>query len=91
MHDEPPKTLNCFVTTVRPNHSLNRTHCGMRRYSRLADQAGADAFQALCLASRLAVTLLSHFQDQGGKLVNGDGTAFALDAYLGKADRSNDA
>ena len=60
-------------------------------YSGLRDQSGADAFQALCLASRLAVTLLTHFRDDGGQLVNRDGTPFALDAYLGTTDRSKDA
>ena len=60
-------------------------------YARLADQSGADAFQALCLASRLAVTLLEHFRDEGGQLIYPDGTQFALDAYLGGAGRATDA
>jgi len=50
-------------------------------YSELADQAGVDSFQALCLASRLAITLLAGFKDDGGMLFFPDGTEFPLDSY----------
>ena len=51
-------------------------------YSKLADQSGVDSFQALCLASRLAITLLAGFKADGGSLFNPDGTEFPLDAYV---------
>jgi len=34
MRDESPETPNGLVTTVKLNHSLNRTHCGMRLKAR---------------------------------------------------------
>ena len=51
-------------------------------YPQLRDQTGSDAFQALCLAIRLAFTLLTHFKAGGGKLLCSDGTEFPIDAYL---------
>jgi len=48
-------------------------------YKRLADIAGEDSFQALCLANRLAASLLEGFVQSGGRLLNNDGTAFSLD------------
>ena len=48
-------------------------------YKQLADIAGEDSFQALCLASRLAASLLEGFVQSGGRLFNDDGTAFSLD------------
>jgi hypothetical protein len=50
-------------------------------YPKLADQSGVDSFQALCLASRLAITLLAGFKADGGSLLNSDGTEFPLEAY----------
>jgi hypothetical protein len=49
-------------------------------YDRLSDQRGADSFQALCLAIRLAHDLLRNFQEKGGTLLS-DGEPFPLDAY----------
>jgi hypothetical protein len=46
-------------------------------HERLVDIAGEDSFQALCLASRLAVSLLDGFVQSGGRLLNDDGTAFS--------------
>src|SRR5262245_16964356 len=48
-------------------------------HERLADVAGGDSLQALCLASRLAVSLLEAFVASGGQLRNDDGTAFSTD------------
>ena len=45
-------------------------------HERLADIAGEDSFQALCLASRLAASLLDGFIQSGGRLLNDDGTRF---------------
>ena len=51
-------------------------------YRQLSDIAGADSFQALCLASRMAVELLSGFKQNGGKLVDQDGNDVQLSGYL---------
>jgi uncharacterized protein DUF6968 len=48
-------------------------------HERLADIAGEDSFQALCLASRMAASLLEGFVRSGGRLLNDDGTAFSVD------------
>lgn len=53
-------------------------------YSHLRDIAGADGFQALCLASRLAVSLLRGYIEDGGRLLHDDGTDFSLDSYVPK-------
>lgn len=50
-------------------------------YTHLRDIVGADSFQALCLASHTAISLLSGFVQSGGQLTHDDGTAFSLDAY----------
>ena len=50
-------------------------------YERLADQVGGDSFQALCLAIRLARSLLVDFVDKGGALLIG-GEPFPLEAYF---------
>ena len=55
-------------------------------HERLADIAGEDSFQALCLASRLVVSLLEGFVRSGGRLLHDDGTAFATEV-LGFAAR----
>jgi hypothetical protein len=46
-------------------------------HERLADIAGEDSLQALCLATRLAASLLDGFVESGGRLLNDDGTAFS--------------
>lgn len=51
-------------------------------HPRLPDIAGADAFQALCLATRLVVTLLGEFKKSGARLLNDDGSDFPLEAYM---------
>lgn len=51
-------------------------------YNRLPDMHGVDSFQALCLASNLAITLLRSFKEKGGKLIYEDGIEFPLEAYL---------
>ena len=50
-------------------------------YSRLAHAAGADAIQALCLALSLGLDLLGKFVEDGGRLLNDDGTEFPLKSY----------
>jgi hypothetical protein len=58
-------------------------------YRKLADITGTDSFHALCLASRLALTLLAGFKEDGGKLLFDDGTEVPVEAYLplsGKGD-----
>ena len=57
-------------------------------YDHLPDIAGADSFQALCLAIRLAQDLLLDFREKGGTLLL-DGEDFPLEeAYpIGPAPR----
>src|SRR5450432_726756 len=54
-------------------------------HPRLSDQTGSDAFQALCLAIRLAMGLLTQFKSDGGKLLCSDGDDFPLEAYFGSS------
>ena len=51
-------------------------------HTHLRDIAGSDSFQALCLASRMAVDLLDGFVEKGGKLVDEDGGSVSLDSYI---------
>lgn len=51
-------------------------------HTHLRDIAGGDSFQALCLASRMAVELLDGFVQSGGKLVDDDGGSVSLDSYI---------
>ena len=50
-------------------------------YPKLADIAGSDSLQSFLLASRLALSLLEGFKEEGGQLFHEDGTEFPLDAY----------
>ena len=50
-------------------------------YERLADAVGEDSFQSLCLAIRLAHSLLRDFVDKGGTLLM-DGEPFPFEAYF---------
>jgi len=50
-------------------------------YDRLSDPHGGDAFQALCLAIRLALSLLSGFVADGGRLLFKTGEEVPLEAY----------
>jgi hypothetical protein len=49
-------------------------------YDRLAEAAGIDSFQALCLAISLVQELLQGFCEDGGKLLQ-DGEDFSLQGY----------
>lgn len=51
-------------------------------YPRLPDMVGEDSFQALCLAIRLVMHLLSEFKGGGGRLLNEDSSDFPLEAIL---------
>jgi hypothetical protein len=51
-------------------------------HTHVRDIAGGDSFQALCLASRMAIELLRGFVQRGGKLVHDDDEEVALDSYL---------
>jgi hypothetical protein len=51
-------------------------------FTHLRDIAGGDSFQALCLASRMAVELLDGFVKGGGKLIDEDGGSVSLDSYI---------
>ena len=51
-------------------------------YPHLRDIAGGDAFQALCLASRLAIDLLQSYVANGGRLTYDGENDVALDAYF---------
>ena len=43
---------------------------------------GVDSFHAVWLSCALVLKLLTHLKAQGGELLNRDGSAFPLDAYL---------
>lgn len=64
-----PGTWHCPVA-IEPLHPT------------LRDVAGGDAFQALCLASRLAIDLLRSFVDSGGRLTFDGSNEVPLDAYI---------
>ena len=64
-----PDTWRCSVS-VDPLHKS------------LRDIAGGDAFQALCLASRMAVDLLRTFVESGGRLTYDGENDLPLDAYI---------
>jgi hypothetical protein len=49
---------------------------------RLADAAGADSIQSICMALALGLYLLRQFKEEGGKLLHDDDTEFPLTAYL---------
>jgi hypothetical protein len=51
-------------------------------YPHLRDIAGGDAFQSLCLASRLAVDLLQSYIEKGGRLTYDGENDVSLDAYI---------
>ena len=50
--------------------------------------AGGDAFQALCLASRLALDLLRQFIEGGGRLTYDGANDVPLDAYIPAVPRA---
>jgi len=50
-------------------------------HNRLRDAHGNSSFQALCLASSLALNLLQEFKEQGGTLFYSPGQDFPLEAY----------
>lgn len=49
--------------------------------SRLADAAGADSLQSICMALYLGLYLLGQFKAEGGKLLHDDDTEFPLTSY----------
>ena len=51
-------------------------------FPHLRDIAGGDAFQSLCLASRLAVDLLLSYVEKGGRLTYDGENDVSLDAYI---------
>ena len=51
-------------------------------HDRLRDMHGGDALQALCLAIRLAFSLLAAFKDEGGKIFHRDGGEVPLESYV---------
>ena len=72
--------------------SVDEWQCAVRLdglHDHLRPMHGADSVQALCLALRLAATLLRDFVARGGRLLAGEGRADAdaadwpLDAYFG--------
>ena len=64
-----PDTWRCAVS-IEPLHKS------------LRDIAGGDAFQVLCLASRMAVDLLQSFVANGGRLTYDGDNDVPLDAYI---------
>lgn len=48
-----------------------------------AEIAGEDSLQALCLALRVARSMLDSFCEDGGQLLFDDGAPFPLDTYFG--------
>jgi hypothetical protein len=51
-------------------------------HPQLPDIAGENAFQSLCLASRLVVELLHSFVEKGGRLTYDGENEVPLDAYI---------
>ncbi len=51
-------------------------------HTHLRDIVGGDSFQALCLASRLALDLLRSFVEGGGRLTFDGETDVPLDSYI---------
>lgn len=64
-----PDTWHCPVS-IEPLHKS------------LRDIAGGDAFQALCLASRMAIDLLQSFVASGGRITYDGENDVPLDAYI---------
>lgn len=52
-------------------------------WSKPNEVAGEDSLQALCLALRVARSMLDSFCEDGGQLLFNDGTPFPLDTYFG--------
>jgi hypothetical protein len=52
--------------------------------SKPVDICGEDSLQALCLALRMARSMLDDFSEKGGRLL-ADGEPFPIDAYFGAA------
>lgn len=50
-------------------------------YPKLRDAHAGSSFQALCLASALALNLLDGFKAKGGRLFYASGDGFPLEAY----------
>ena len=69
LRDHEPHTWACPVS-VEPLD----TH--------IRDIFGGDSFQALCLASRIALELLRSFIERGGRLTYDGDEDLSLDAYL---------
>jgi hypothetical protein len=51
-------------------------------HTHLRDIAGGDSFQALCLASRMALDLLQSFVQRGGRLTYDGENDVSLEAYI---------
>jgi len=51
-------------------------------FSKLADSHGGSSFQALCLASSLALGLLSDFKEKGNSLFYSPGEDFEFESYV---------
>jgi len=47
------------------------------------DISGEDSLQALCLALRMAKSMLDDFIEDGGKLLTDDGASFPIDVWFG--------
>jgi hypothetical protein len=69
LSDREPDTWRCPIS-IDPLHP------------HLRDIAGGDAFQALCLASRMAIDLLQSFVAKGGRLTYDGENDVPLDAYI---------
>jgi hypothetical protein len=52
-------------------------------WSKPNEVAGEDSLQALCLALRVARSMLDSFCEDGGQLLFNDGTPFPLGTYFG--------
>ncbi|HEX3653715.1 MAG TPA: hypothetical protein VHU18_12925 [Rhizomicrobium sp.] len=50
-------------------------------YEKLSDIHGGDAIQALCLAIRFALNLLSYFKEDGGRVLYSSGEDVLLEVY----------
>jgi hypothetical protein len=55
-------------------------------YEELPEIRGVDSFHAIWLACSFILKLLKHFKEDGGQLLNEDGSEFPLEAYAAGLD-----
>ena len=84
--DGEPFEVTVSVCSPYLDNSSGLWRCAARiepLHSKWGHIAGADSFQALCLALQFLRVLMTEFEAQGGRLVHvEDGGRFPLEAYI---------